>query len=194
MLSRADLGIGKIILSKDLTSDQTYNNLTFRLNSSGRAFSGANGLGTSTATSTVAFIHIGGFDDQRITAVMKYITPTTSGEEDFGVLARVQSQEDAASQSYYYARVSNGIAKLTRVNGGSYTNLSTSAFALPQDTDVTITLQVIGSAISATFNAGGDPTTVNLSAIDTSITSGGLMGFRTLTSTGYCKSFTVEQL
>lgn len=195
MLTRADVSQGKVVLSKNLVTDQTYNNMTFKLNAAGRAFSVTNGVGTSTATSTIAVIHAGGFNDQKITAVMKYVSPTTAGSEDFGVLLRAQSFEDTASSTYYYARCTAGNARITKVVGGTFTTLSSAAFALAADTDVTITFQVVGNSLSASFVAtGGTPTTVNLAAVDSSITMGGLVGFRSLTSTMYCKSFVVEQL
>lgn len=194
MLSRADVNTNKVILTKNLVTDQTYTNMTFRANTAGRLFSGSHGVGTATATTTIAVIHAGGFSDQKITAIMRYAGPTTAGTEDFGVICRVQGLEDTNSTNYYYARCSAGSAKLTKVISGSFTNLSTSAFALPVDTDVTITLQAVGSSISATFSAGGSPADVTLSATDSTVPSGGQLGFRTFGSTGYCKFFTAEQL
>ncbi len=195
MLSRADLNSGKISLSKNLLTDQTYNNLTFRLNSAGRTFDVTYGVGTATETSTLALIHIGGFNDQSITATMRYRAPTVAGAEDFGVVCRFQSSEDVASTTYYYARCTAGFAKITKVIGGTFTNLSSSAFAVAADVDVTIVLTAVGNALTATFSAtGGTPVNVVLSAVDSSIPSGGLMGFRTLSKTGYCSSFVAAQL
>lgn len=193
MFTLADLNNSKLTLTKNLVSDQTFTNLTFRLNSSGAVFT-SDGVGTTTATSTLAVTHMGGFNDQKITSVMKFITPTLAGGEHIGVMARFQSIEDTASSTYYLARVQAGVARLSKVVGGTFTNLSSSAFALAQNTSVTIVLSVVGTALTASFDAGGSPTTVNLSATDSAITGGGLMGFRTTSCTGFCSSFTVEQL
>jgi hypothetical protein len=195
MFSRADFPTNLITFSKDLVTTPTYDGMTFRLNTTGRAFAGANGVGTSTATSTAAFIHAGGWPDQRITARMLFVAPTVAGGEDFGVMMRGQSLEDAASQNYYYARCSAGLAKLTKVVGGAFTNMATAAFPIAAGVPVDIMLEGIGSAIRATFQAvGGVPANVTLNAVDSAIPQRGLMGFRTLSSTGYCQSFTVEQL
>lgn len=195
MFTLADVPVSKVSLSKDLVAVPTFQHLTVKANTSGRVFD-ANGLGTgASATSTVVLVHAGGFDDQRITGVMKYVAPTAAGAEDFGVMARFQSFDDTSSTTYYYARCSLGVAKLSKVVGGTFTNLSTTPFALAQGVEVTIMLQCVGSALTATFTAaGGVPATKTLTATDASIPTGGLMGFRTLNSTGYCKSFLAEQL
>lgn len=198
MLTRQDLTSydAKLSLTKNLVSDQTYTNLSGVIGTSSIAFDVTSGLGVSTATSTAVLVNMGGFNDQRVTATMRYIAPTTAGSEHIGVLARCQTLSGGGSDStYYLARVQAGVARLTRVNGGVFTNLSSSAFALAQGINVTIILTCAGSAISARFTAaGGTPTTVNLSGTDSSIASGGLMGFRTTTCTGYCSTITVEEL
>ena len=128
---------------------------------------------------------------------MKYVY-TAQGSENFGAVLRVHAI-DATYASYYYARCNTGFARITYVNGASFSNLTSSAFVLPQNTNVTITFSVVGSALAATFNAGGSPATVTLSATDTSITTAGLMGFRTTKATGntanaYCSSIIAEEL
>lgn len=193
MITYADLP-AKFSLTKNLVSTQTFRHLTTKVNTP--AFDATLGLGLATATSWVALVHGGGFNDQRVTAVMRYVSPTAQGSENFGVILRVQCVEtgDAASTDYYYFRCNTGNARITRVVGNTFTNLTSQAFVLPQSTNVTITASIVGSALSATFNAGGSPATVNLAATDTQIATGGLMGFRTTSQTGYCSSFTVEQL
>jgi len=194
MLTVADFPAAKTLISKNFVTDQTYGSITFRLNSAGRAFDAVKGLGVVTATSTVAVLHCGGFNDQRITGVVRYVSPTVSGGEDVGMTVRFQSMEDTASSNYYYARISGGFARLTKVIANVYTNLSSAAFVVAQDVDVTIVLSCVGSALAATFTAASGPAPVSLSAVDTSVPAGGLMGWRTLTSTGYLKSYTAEQL
>lgn len=192
MFTGYDVSNNKVTLTKNLISDQTESNLTVALGTP--AFNVTHGYGASTNASVIVAIHAGGFNDQRITATMKWVPPTASPNEEFGVVARFQSAETTPTQTYYYARCDGGTAKLTKVVGGTFTNLSTGAFALSQNANVTISLTCVGNAISASFNAGGSPATVNLSATDSSITTGGLMGFRTLSTSGYCANFVAEQV
>jgi hypothetical protein len=191
MITYADIAYTKASLTKNLVTDQTETSLTYALGSP--VFHATYGHGIGTDTSTVTAIHMGGFNDQRITAVMRYRAPTVAGAENFGVLARFQTFENASYQTYYWLRVNAGVLKLTKVVGGSFTNLSTGAFALAADVDVTLVLSCVGSAISGSGTASGLGT-VSLSSTDSAIPTGGLMGYRTLSKTGYCSSFTVEQL
>jgi len=181
-----------ILFEKNLLTSQNFSGLTVKLNTAGRVFD-ANGLGTTTATSTVIFCNVGGFADQKITAIMKYIGPTTSGNEELGVIARLQSLDDTADEDYYFARVHQGQARITRVINGVFTNLTSGAFALPQNVNCEISLQCVGNAISATFVADSGPGPVTLSTIDASIPDPGIMGFRTRTSTGFCSFIRAEQ-
>lgn len=194
MLTVLDLVRPKFSLTKNLISDQTFRNLVGKVNNP--SFNVTYGLGLSTATSWVGFVTAGGFNDQRVTAIMRYRTPTAVGSENFGVILRVQCVEtgDAASTDYYYARCNTGFARITKVVANAFTNLTSSAFALGQDADVTITFSVVGSALSATFDAGGSPATVNLSTTDASIVSGGLMGVRSTSQCAYCSSVIAEEL
>ena len=194
MISYQDIAGSKVLFEKDLVADQTFTGLTVKLNTGGREFNVTEGLGTSTATSTLVLAHAGGFDDQRVTATMKYVAPSTALDHEMGVMARFQTLDENADEDYYYARVVDGEARITKVIAGSFTTLSQGAFPLPVDTDVTITFSVVGNALTAEFNAGGAPETVNLAVVDTDITQGGLCGFRTRTSAGYFSQITVEQL
>jgi hypothetical protein len=191
MLTLADVAASLVSLSKNLISDQTPTGLTYA--SGSPAFDATYGLGIATSSSIVVAAHAGGFNDQRVTGVMRWRAPTSSPNEEFGVIARFQTFEVAGSQNYYYARVDGGVAKLTKVVAGSFTNLATVAFALSADVDVTIVLSCVGNAISASFTASGLGTQ-SLSATDSAITTGGLMGFRTLSTAGYCSSLLAEQL
>lgn len=194
MLTRTDIADSKLSFSKDLIADQTFTGITIKLGTSDRVFTVGEGLGVVTADSMLALLHIGGFDDQRVTGVMKWIAPSTPADHEFGVIARFQTIDETADEAYYFARVDDGQAELVKKVGSSFITLSSGAFVVPSDTDVTITLEVVGSALSATFDAGGSPATVNLATIDTDIPSGGLMGFRTRSAAGYCSSILAEQL
>lgn len=191
-LSLEDVRQNLVSYSKDLVADQTFLGLTVKLNTSGAAFDVVEGLGEAALEPTVVFAHVGGFDDQRATAVMKYVSPSTNVDHEIGVLLRVQTFD--GNDYYYYARIDDGDAKITKVVNGSFTTLTQGAFPLPPDTLVTITFEAVGTALSATFDAGGSPTTVNLAAVDSDIPSGGLMGFRTRTTAGWCRSFAAEEL
>jgi hypothetical protein len=194
MISIKDFSRTKLTLTKNLVTDQTFRNLVTKVNTP--VFDVTLGLGISTATSIVAMTTMGGFSDQSISAVMRYVSPTAQGAENFGVILRVKCVEtgDTASTDYYYARCQAGVARITRVVANVFTTLSSQAFVLPQSTDVTITFSVVGSALSATFDAGGSPATVSLSSTDTQISGGGLLGFRSTSQTVFCKSFTAQEL
>jgi hypothetical protein len=183
----------KVRLTKNLITDQSYDGVLTKLNAADTVFSVTEGLGSDNGSSTIFLVNVGGFDDQQITAVLKFVAPTTAGSEEIGVMLRVIAL-DSTDDSYYYARVDGGLAKLTKVVNEIFTTLSQNSFALAQDQLVTITFSVVGSRLSATFDAGGSPATVTLSATDTDIPSGGLIGIRSLSSTVYCRSFTAEQL
>jgi len=191
MFTKRDVASTLVSLTKNLVTDQTETS-TSKLSGSA-TFHASYGYGIATSSTIVVAMHAGGFNDQRVTGVMRYRSPTNQGSETVGVMARFQTFDNATYQTYYLARVNAGVAKLTKVVGGSFTNLSTNAFVLGQDVDVTIVLACVGSAISASFSASG-LSTVSLSATDTAIPTGGLMGFRTLSTAGYCSSITCEQL
>lgn len=179
--------------SKDLIAVQDYKNLNKKLNTGGVSFNVTEGLGDNTATSSMVFINSGGFQDQKITAVMNYPSATTAGNEDIGVMLRTITTE-GADASYYYARVDGGFAKITKVLDGTFSTLTSQAFALGQGENVTITFSAVGNVLSATFDAGGSPATVELSALDDSIPTGGVLGFRSLSSAVWCRSLAWEQL
>ena len=125
--------------------------------------------------------------------MLNFPAPTTAGNEDIGLLLRFMTN-DSPDATYYYARVNGGVAKITKVVSGAFTTLSSQAFALPQGTNVTITFSAVGDLLSATFDAGGAPPTVNLSAVDSDIPQRGIMGFRSLTSAVWCRSLAWDQL
>lgn len=183
----------KVSDSKDMVVDQTFTDLTKKLNTSGVAFDVVEGLGEAAANSSVVFVNAGGFPNQKIVVVMNYPAPTTAGNEDIGALLRILSF-DSPNASYYYARVDAGFAKITRVLNGSFTTLTQQAFALAQGVDVTITFTAVGDLLTAIFDAGGAPATVNLSVSDNQVARRGVMGFRSSSSAVWFRSAAWDQL
>lgn len=193
MFNKRDARSG-IYFVKDFVNDQTLTNVTKKNNIANIGFSASLGIGSDNGGSAVAIMHVGGFNDQRATAVMRYTPPTAIGGEDIGVMLRLRSF-DSPAIDYYYARCNAGLAKISRISSGTFTTLSSTPFALSQSQDVTITFSVVGSVLSASFSAtGGSPATVNLTAVDTIIPGGGLIAIRSQTSSIFCKSITIEQL
>lgn len=190
--STNDVVVQPITFQKDLVSDQTWSNLTVKLNTSGTQFTAA-GLGPDADDSSVVLVHVGGFDDQRVKATAAFKAPTASGAEELGVIARVQTFEGTADEDYYYARIYQGEARLSKVVGGSTTTMSNAVFAVPQGEDVEIELICVGSAITANFTSA-TAGTLQLQAVDTDIPSGGLVGFRTRNSTGDFSAIEAEQI
>ena len=181
-------------LSKSFITDQDWRYCSKKTNTSTVGFEPTLGMGVSASTSTIVLINAGGFDDQYITAYLQFVPPTAIGAEEIGVMCRVQSV-DSPSVHYYYARASLGIAKLTKVVSGSFTNLSTTTFSLSQSQLVSITLQTVGNQISASFiPIGGSPTAVWLTATDSSIQTGGGFAVRSQNSSFFCPSFIVREL
>ena len=194
MLSRRDL-TSKARITKDIVADQTWTHLQKKLDNSNIVLNATEGVGEANSNSWVVLGSMGGFDDQRVTVNMKWVAPTTAGNEEIGAMVRCTSFE-SPNQSYYYARVDGGVAKLTKVvNSAAFANLSTSVFALPINTICTITLEAVGSLITATFTAAGvAQSPLVLQATDSDIAGGGLMGFRTLACAGWCSFLEMEQL
>lgn len=192
MLTKRDIP-SKVFIVRELVTDQTYTHVCEKTNVTNLAFSASRGLGANDGTSTAFLVHAGGFDDQQITATVRFCPPTPAASASIGPQVRVQTMD--TNPSYYWARVDLGVAKITRVVSGSFATLASSAFNLAQEQDVTITLSVVGNVLSASFvAAGGSPATVNLAATDTLIPTKGLMGVRSLNSTIFCSSFTASQL
>jgi hypothetical protein len=177
-----------VSFSKDLVADQTWLGFTGKFGAP--AFSVGVGLGSAAAATTSVICNVGGFAAQRITAVLKFVAATTAGSEDIAVMARYGSLDVFNT---YYARCFHGGAYLQKVVNGVFTTLDLIAFALPQNTPVTIVTECIGTSLKARFTAAG-PGTVNLAAVDATFANGGA-GFTSINpSTIYCSSFLVEQL
>ena len=184
--------VAPISLTKDFVADQTVNNVHEKLNTSGLGFDVTEGYGYDAASTSTAWVMaIGGFNNQYAQAVLKYVSPTTAGSEDIGVLLRCTSL-DSPNASYYYARVDAGDAEIVRVLNGTFTTLSSTPFVLPQDELVTITFTAVDTALSATFSAT-TPSDVTVSATDANIT-GGNPGVRSQSSTVWCRSIDIRQL
>ncbi len=193
MFNTRDL-LTPISFSKDLINDQTPTGLVFELNSASAVFD-ANGLGPTTNTSVILTPRIGWFSDQSITSTMKFLSATTLGNEQLGVMLRFRSNT-VPYVEYYYVRLRLGEARISKVSLTNHTttDISTASFPIAQDQEFTIAAQVIGNVISATFTAtSGSPSPVNISAIDSEIAIGGL-GLRTTTSTGKFKNVSINQL
>ena len=185
--------IGLLSLTKDLVADQTTLNIQEKLNTTNLGFDVTEGYGYAGAASSSGwFYSIGGFDDQRITSVMKYVAPSAPGNEEIGCMLRGLTL-DSPNATYYYARVDAGDAKITKVVNGGFTTLAQTPFNLPADELLTLTFQVVGTQLDATFTAA-TPGTVNLSTNDGDITGGGLAGVRSQSSTIWCRSSIIEQL
>jgi len=193
MLNRKDQNF-KAFFIKDFLNDQTRSWTNEKSNTDDIELSASVGMGSDDGDTTVVLMGMGGFRDQYASARLKFISPTVTGSEDIGICIRILTM-DAPDAAYYYARADGGIAKLTRVSSGSFTNLSQSAFALAENQWCRITLQAVGNVLSASFVAdGGTPAAVNLTAVDSRIPTGGSMCFRSMSSTVFCESFTGSQL
>lgn len=177
--------------SRDLVNDQDWLGVQRLLGTSDIAFDASLGLGVATNTSILYALVGGGFADQEVVAVCRYTSTTTVGSEDFGILLRFLTNH-SPNATYYYFRVDGQQAKITKVVDGTFTTLTQVSFALPQDTDVTITASAVGGVVTARFVAGALDET--LTAADSSIAAAGLVGFRTQSSTGYLKSLDLEQV
>ena len=185
--------LARLSLSKDFIADQTTTNVQEKLNTGGIGFDVVEGYGYDAASTSTGFVFsIGGFDDQRILADMKYVAPTAAGSEEIGCILRCLSF-DSPNASYYYARADAGNARITKVIDGTFTTLTSTAFVLPQDEVLTIDFTVVGTLLEASFTAA-TPGTVNLSTNDSDIPGGGLPGCRSQSSTIWVRNALVEQL
>ena len=158
---RIDVSVGATIANWDY--------LTPILNTAGWVLD-ANGASVTTATSSILQIGLGGFPNQIITASLKFITPTTAGNEELGVMGRFLTNK-SPDATYYYLRQISGQIRLVKVVDGTFTTLASAAYALAQDTWADFTLTMNGSAIEGTIDDGS--TSVTLNATDSDIANGG---------------------
>lgn len=153
---------------------------------------GANGISATAGTSNIAQILVGGFADQKVTADLK--TATAAGSERLGVMVRFRTSK-SRNATYYFAQNQQGNFRITKVVDGTFTNLTSTAYTVTAGTWYTFTLQVIGSALSATITDG--TTSASLTATDSSIAGPGCMGFRagpTQSTQIDCRSWQAEEM
>lgn len=176
--------------SRDFVSDQSWEGVQRLLGTASTAFDASLGLGVATATSVLFATNFGVAADYSLTGVMRYTSPTTAGVESMGLLVRF-STNHSPDATYYYIRQDAQKAKLVSVVDGTFTTLAEANFALPADTDLTIsgTVRSVGGVnqLSFTWSASG-LSDVLLEASDSDIGAGGLVGFRTSSQVGYLKS------
>lgn len=183
-----------VSVTRDFVTNQHEDNIIAILNTGGIGFDVTEGYGEGGSSTSTAFVLCaGGFPDQRITATMKYVAPTSKGSEDLGVLGRFFSWS-GANDEYYYARCDAGDAEIIKVKDGTFSTLASTPFALDPDVLVTITFTLQGNDLEATFSAASGPGDVTLTVSDSDIPQAGLMGARSLTSTMWVRTITGEQL
>lgn len=184
-----------LTLSKDLIADQTFAGFNKKLNTAGMAFDAVEGFGQAANNSSLILVNLGGFANQRITTNLKWVAPTAPADYDIGAIARVRTIDSDTTTDFYYARVDGDVAKITKVDAGVYTTLTSGAFVLPAGTVVNIVLTCSGSNISAVFTAAGVPTSpLTLSTVNSDVPQSGLMGVRSLTSSIWMRSFLAEEI
>lgn len=150
------------------------------------------GYGYDAASTTSSFVTtFGGMSDLQVVVTMNYSAPTTAGNEDIGVLLRLQTLH-TPDDTYYSFRVDGGVAKITRVLDGAVTDLTTSAFSLSAGDPLTITCSAVGNVLTANFDDG--ISNVDLNTTDSNIPSGGLVGFKSINSTIIVENFTATEL
>lgn len=187
--------------TKNLVTDQVYNGVTKKLNTTA-TWDATKGLGIEGTTSSVIIqANTGGFANCRVTANM--IRGTSEGSTpSMQVCARVNSWDTNSSgsptsdQKWYMARIQAGQGRISKFISGTYTNIASSAFSWSVGDELQISLTCVGTELTATFeNITAAPgTVITVTGSDSDITAGGLIGFRTLNASMWLKSFTVEHL
>lgn len=181
--------IAPAFLDKNLIADQTWTNLLLKFGV-GTGFDAAKGLGQANAV-TVTVMGPGGFNRQRITATMQFPAPTAAGAEFLGVMLHCV-QLDTTS-NYYFVCLFQGTARIVTVINGVFTTVANTPFAVAQGQSFTITADIIKSLITAKFDAGGAPATVNISATDANLTRG-FTAFSSISSAIWVSAFKSEQI
>lgn len=178
-------------LDKNLIADQTYVHLITKFNVFLIGFDAAKGLGRAANETTVFMTDCGGFNDQRITATMQFPAPTVAGAEHIGVIGRCVQLD--VTQNYYWIGISAGSARIKRMLNGVFSDLATTAYAVAQGVNVTITASIVGSNISAKFVADSGPADEVLYATDLNFTRG-FTGAASVLSGIWVSAIKVEQL
>lgn len=190
MISSGDIKRDLITFTKDIVADQDY--LDIHSTDSGFALDATKGLGTAANDTAVVIFSPGGFDNQRITAVVRRESTTSQAQCDVGLLIRYKTNV-GSDDRYYWLRFDGSFFKITRVlNSTSFSTLTSRAYNMPADTDVTVVFQVIGDELLGSYDDGTN--TGEISVTDSNIPSGGNCGFRTSSSSGWIKSVTIEEL
>lgn len=188
-------------LPLNFISTQTFDNISVLADTAGLAFDVSKGFGHNSNTSQTWLLHCGGFQNQKLTATIRYTSATTAGSQDMGTVIGALCMQ-GSTQNYLWARWRNDVPSIVSVvNGTSFTTLaSNTGFSLAQDTDMTITFSRIaspggGAALSATFVSGVNTSTVTATLLSSSnLLTGGLMGGKTNAKSMYCSAATPEQL
>lgn len=194
MLNLADLPT-RVLYEKDFVNEQNLQMVMLKTNIAGMAFD-ANGFGPTDGTSTAFLLSAGGFADQRVTGVVRYSSPTTAGSENVGIMARASTLDSLSTSQalHYLARIRNGRARLTKVEDGVFSSdLTSEAYAVPADEDVTIEFSVVGATLTAVFTSATAGTTT-LSYTDPSPIPNGLPGIRGVSTFFRVKTLEIEQL
>ena len=194
MISSADIP-SLLTFEKNLATDNTYVGVVKKHKISDQGFDATKGLGQNTVNdSTLSAFPWQCSGDMRFTFRGQFGNFTTTANSDFGIFLKVDNIE-SLTHSGYYIRVDNGVAKISRNDSASFTTLSSSALACTADQVVEIIATVIGGFFSVTFeNVTANPgVLVTLTATDTTYTTG-WAGFRSFTSTVWCRYAKLEQL
>lgn len=149
----------------------------YELDTAGGSWSlDASGASATAGTSNILQHLVGGFADQKVTAVVK--TSTAAASAQFGVFVRMlTSKTSPANNTYYFLRFQTGTLRITKVVDGVFTNLASVAYTMTPGTEYTMTLQIVGNALTGTMDdlAGNSQT---LTASDSAITGMGICGAR----------------
>lgn len=170
-----------------------FDHMEIFLNSGGWTLD-ANGVSVTSAAASGIMIMVGGFNDQRITASLKFISPTAVGSEDICVIGRFLTNQSGYA-SYYWARQHQGYFKIGKNVDGTFTTLSEKPNVLAQNTFATFVLEIVGTQITGSINDGS--TALSLRAVDSAISGPGVLGFRSgigANSTISCQSWTCEEV
>ena len=153
----------------------------------------ASGASATAGTSNILQHLVGGFNDQKVTAVLK--TSNVAGAERLGVMARFLTNK-TGNATYYYLQNQLGTARIQKVVDGVFTTLASGTYALAAGTEYTFTLSVVGSSLVGRIDDGAG-NAIDLSASDSSIAGPGICGARSgpTTSTQISvKSIKTEQI
>jgi len=184
-------------VTKNLITDQTFNNLAILLNQASCVFDPVQGLGDAANTSSVIELLIGGFDAQLMTATLNFPSPTTAGTENLGVFIGAL-RIGTGTENYLYACADAGTARIQTIVAGTTTTLTSTPWSVAQAVAMTISFQRVGTLLTANFSAASGPAPVqlqtNLSGTGLTLQHGGVMGARSLAKAIWCTNFDGQQI